>query len=60
MILIIANATPSQFLGISFSLNMTIPNMVENITMATLFIVNTVELSKPFPLKACMRKYIEK
>lgn len=41
-----AKATPPQFFGLSLSLKSKIPNIVENITMATLFKVKIAALLK--------------
>jgi hypothetical protein len=55
----IAKATPILFFRLNFSLNNSKPTNVDTITIATLFMVNKVELSKFLFCKALIIKKIE-
>ena len=54
-----ARITPILFFRLNFSLNNKRPNNVDAITIATLFMVNKVELSKFLFCKALIIKKIE-
>ena len=56
----IAKTTPILFFILNFSLNNNKPTSVETITIATLLIVNKVELSNLLFCKAFIKKMIEK